>query len=92
MSTRYRTMLPDPAMSEPAILAKLQDVTRTTNGWGARCPAHEDATWPGEVALLRRDDLGRGGYTRESVAKPPPKEPASRPEKSRRSTLEGWAA
>lgn len=42
MSTRYRTTLPDPAMIEPAILAKLHDVTRTTNGWSARCPAHED--------------------------------------------------
>jgi hypothetical protein len=29
-------------MSEPAILTKLQDVTRTIKGWTARCPAHDD--------------------------------------------------
>lgn len=29
-------------MSEPAILVKLRDVTRTSGGWSARCPAHDD--------------------------------------------------
>ena len=29
-------------MNEPEILAKLSDVTRTSNGWTARCPAHDD--------------------------------------------------
>jgi hypothetical protein len=29
-------------MSEPKILAKLQGVTRTSSGWSARCPAHDD--------------------------------------------------
>jgi putative DNA primase/helicase len=29
-------------MNDPKILAKLQDVTRTSRGWTARCPAHDD--------------------------------------------------
>ncbi len=29
-------------MSDPEILTKLSDVTRTSNGWTARCPAHDD--------------------------------------------------
>jgi len=33
-----------PANAEPAILAKLTDVTRTGRGWMARCPAHDDHT------------------------------------------------
>ncbi len=42
MSTQHRTTPPDSAMIEPAILAKLRDVTRTSSGWSARCPAHND--------------------------------------------------
>jgi hypothetical protein len=29
-------------VSKPEILTKLSDVTRTRNGWTARCPAHDD--------------------------------------------------
>lgn len=38
-------------MNEPAILAKLRDVTRTSNGWTARCPAHDDDRPSLSVAL-----------------------------------------
>ena len=31
-------------MNEPKILAKLRDVTRTSSGWSASCPAHHDET------------------------------------------------
>ena len=31
-------------MNEPDILTKLRDVTRTSSGWSARCPAHADDT------------------------------------------------
>lgn len=29
-------------VSEPEVLRELSDVTRTRNGWTARCPAHDD--------------------------------------------------
>jgi putative DNA primase/helicase len=29
-------------VSEPEILTKLSNVTRSSNGWTARCPAHDD--------------------------------------------------
>ena len=31
-------------MNEPEILTKLRDVTRTSSGWSASCPAHDDET------------------------------------------------
>jgi len=44
MSTEHRTKLPSPATREPEILAKLTNVTRTSDGWSASCPAHDDQT------------------------------------------------
>ena len=38
-------------MKEPEILAKLRDVTRTSSGWSARCPAHDDDTPSLSVSL-----------------------------------------